>query len=110
MSVRPRPRPFAGVPPLKEVLILLSHRPELIEIYKDNKIDLVLSGHSHGGQIRLPLIGGIIGPGQGFFPDYDGGIYKEDNTTMIISRGLGNSLFPFRINNDPEIVVITLKK
>lgn len=89
--------------------ILLSHRPELIEVYKDSNIDLVFSGHAHGGQIRIPFLGGILSPNQGFFPKYSEGMITEDNTTMVVSRGLGNSLFPFRIFNRPELIVIELK-
>lgn len=88
--------------------ILLSHRPEVFNTYVEEDIDLVLTGHAHGGQIRLPLIGGIIAPNQGFFPKYASGIFEENKTTMIISRGIGNSIFPFRVNNRPELVVITL--
>ena len=88
--------------------ILLSHRPELFEVYVGADIDLVLSGHAHGGQIRLPLIGGIYAPKQGFFPKYDAGLFSENHTHMIVSRGIGNSAFPFRINNRPEVVLIEL--
>ena len=90
--------------------ILLSHRPEYFELYVSNAIDLVLSGHSHGGQFRLPFIGGLFAPGQGVFPRYDGGMISQDGTTMVTSRGLGNSAFPIRFNNRPELVVVTLKK
>ncbi|SHI16958.1 metallophosphoesterase [Clostridium intestinale] len=90
--------------------MLLSHRPEKIVDYKDAKVDLVFSGHAHGGQFRIPFVGGLLAPSQGFFPKYTSGIYKEDNTSMIVSRGLGNSIFPFRINNSPELVVVTLEK
>lgn len=90
--------------------ILLSHRPELIKLYASKHIDLVLSGHAHGGQIRIPyLMPGLIAPNQGFFPKYTSGSYKESTTTEIVSRGLGNSTFPFRVFNRPEILVITLK-
>ncbi len=89
--------------------ILLSHRPEQFTTYVEQNIDLVLTGHAHGGQIRLPFIGGIIAPVQGFFPKYTEGIHKENNTTMVISRGIGNSIFPFRINNRPELLLIELK-
>lgn len=89
--------------------ILLSHRPELISAYADSNIDLVFSGHAHGGQIRLPIVGGIIAPDQGFFPKYTKGIYEKGVTSMVVSRGLGNSLFPLRIFNTPELVVVTLK-
>lgn len=88
--------------------ILLSHRPELFEIYVDNDINLVLTGHAHGGQIRIPFIGGLIAPNQGLFPKYTNGKIEQDDTTMIVSRGIGNSILPFRINNRPELVLITL--
>ena len=88
--------------------ILLSHRPELIDIYASFDINLVFSGHAHGGQVRIPFIGGVIAPNQGLFPKYTSGLHEVKNTKMIISRGLGNSAFPFRINNRPEIVVANL--
>lgn len=90
--------------------ILLSHRPEIFDTYVESGFDIVLTGHAHGGQIRLPFVGGILTPNQGFFPEYDAGLYQKENTSMIISRGLGNSLFPFRINNRPEIIVCELEK
>jgi len=89
--------------------LLLSHRPELFEIYVKKNIDLVLTGHAHGGQVRIPLIGGLIAPNQGLFPKYDSGMFTKNNTTMYVSRGLGNSIIPLRINNNPELVNITLK-
>ena len=89
--------------------ILLSHRPELFDTYAAHEMDLVLTGHAHGGQFRLPLIGGLIAPNQGLFPKYDDGLYSEGNTNMIVSRGLGNSVIPFRFNNRPEVVLIELK-
>lgn len=93
----------------KKFSILLSHRPELFNTYVDRKFDLVLTGHAHGGQIRIPFIGGLIAPNQGIFPKYTSGEFNENETTMIISRGIGNSILPFRINNRPELVTITLK-
>ena len=89
--------------------ILLSHRPELFDTYAAHEMDLVLTGHAHGGQFRLPLIGGLIAPNQGLFPKYDDGLYSDGNTNMIVSRGLGNSIIPFRFNNRPEVVLIELK-
>ena len=89
--------------------ILLSHRPELFDTYADHNMNLVLSGHAHGGQFRLPLIGGLIAPNQGLFPKYDAGLYSDGSTNMIVSRGLGNSIIPFRFNNQPEVVLIELK-
>ena len=88
--------------------ILLCHRPELIDIYNNNNIDLVFTGHAHGGQIRLPFIGAIVAPDQGFFPKYTEGEYTKNNTTMIVSRGLGNTAIPFRTFNKPEIIEVTL--
>lgn len=88
--------------------ILLAHRPEELKTYSDSNIDLVFSGHAHGGQIRLPFIGGLFSPKQGLFPKLTDGIHKINNTSMVISRGLGNSRFPFRIFNRPEIVVVEL--
>lgn len=89
--------------------VLLSHRPELFDVYAENDMDLVLAGHAHGGQFRLPFIGGLAAPNQGLFPKYDSGLYTKDNTNMIVSRGIGNSLFPFRFNNRPEVILIELK-
>lgn len=89
--------------------VVLSHRPELMEFYAQCGLDLVFTGHAHGGQFRLPFIGGLFAPHQGFFPKYDAGVYTQDNTFMVVSRGLGNSLFPLRFNNRPELVVVTLK-
>ncbi len=88
--------------------ILLSHRPELIDIYADCGFDLAFTGHAHGGQIRLPFVGGILTPNQGFFPEYDAGKYEKNGTAMLVSRGLGNSLFPFRVGNRPDIVLCEL--
>lgn len=90
--------------------ILLSHRPELMDIYKKHNVDLVFSGHVHGGQFRLPFMGGVVGPDQGFFPKYDAGEFVEQNTTMILSRGLGNSIIPLRIFNRPELVLVELDR
>ena len=88
--------------------LLLSHRPEFMDMYVRYDIDLVLSGHAHGGQFRLPFLGGLYAPSQGFFPKYDAGLFEEENTKMIVSRGIGNSAFPLRFNNRPELVLITL--
>lgn len=90
--------------------ILLSHRPELFDVYTQNNMNIVFSGHAHGGQFRLPFVGGLFAPHQGLFPEYDSGLYTENNTNMIVSRGIGNSIFPFRINNPPEIIIVTLNR
>lgn len=89
--------------------LLLSHRPDLIDIYASCGVDLVLSGHAHGGQIRIPGLGGLIAPHQGWFPEYYEGLHGHGDTQMVISRGIGNSLFPFRVNDRPEVPVIELK-
>lgn len=80
----------------EDCCILLSHRPETFSAYVSEKMDLVLSGHAHGGQFQLPFIGGVVAPNQGLFPKYDAGEYSENNTTMIVSRGIGNSIIPIR--------------
>jgi predicted MPP superfamily phosphohydrolase len=90
--------------------ILLSHRPELFKDYVAREFDLVLCGHAHGGQWRIPgILNGLYAPNQGLFPPYAGGRYDENNTTMIVSRGLAreSTLVP-RIFNPPELVVITI--
>lgn len=88
--------------------ILLSHRPELFDLYSKEKIDLVFSGHAHGGQIRIPFIGGLVAPNQGLFPSLTEGIHTKNNTSLIISRGLGNSIIPLIVFNRPELIVVTL--
>lgn len=88
--------------------ILLIHRPELLETYARAGMNLVFSGHAHGGQVRIPFVGGVIAPNQGFFPQYDGGLYTMGDTQLVVSRGLGNSLCPLRVNNRPEIVLAEL--
>lgn len=88
--------------------ILLSHRPEYFPIYAEYQMDLTFSGHAHGGQFRLPLIGGVIAPNQGLFPKYTSEVYTEGDSKMVVSRGLGNSIIPQRIFNRPELVVVTL--
>ena len=90
--------------------ILLSHRPEKFPIYADIKYELIFSGHAHGGQWRVPFVGGIFSPSQGFFPKYTNGNYTLEDSTIIVSQGLGNSSFPIRINNRIELVLATLKK
>lgn len=89
--------------------ILLSHRPELFDIYANQNIDLIFSGHAHGGQFRIPFVGGLVAPDQGLFPKYTSGAYTQNRSTLIVSRGLGNSIIPIRIFNRPEIVVVTLQ-
>jgi predicted MPP superfamily phosphohydrolase len=89
--------------------VLLSHRPELMDVYAEHGVDLVLSGHAHGGQFRLPLLGGVFAPNQGMFPKYDSGLFERENTRMIVSRGIGNSMIPLRFNNRPEMILVELR-
>lgn len=89
--------------------LLLSHAPNII--FKRNTLpcDLILCGHTHGGQIRFPFIGGLIAPGQGIFPKYDKGLYRLENGTMLyINSGLGTSKFPIRFLNRSQVSFITL--
>ena len=90
--------------------ILLSHRPEYFELYNKYNIDLALTGHTHGGIARLPIINGIYAHPQGWLPKYSYGIYKINNFSMIIGGGIGYSKLPIRIFNPPEICTITLEK
>lgn len=89
--------------------ILLAHRPEQFSRYSKYPVDLIFSGHAHGGQIRLPVVKGLYAPDQGVLPKFTEGVHKQNNSTLIISRGLGNSRFPWRVFNRPEIVSVTLK-
>lgn len=88
--------------------ILLSHRPEKMSVYAACDIDLVFAGHAHGGQFRLPLLGGLVAPNQGLFPKYTRGVYELEDTSMVVSRGLGNSIIPLRLFNRPELVLVVL--
>lgn len=90
--------------------ILLSHRPEMFDLYKKQNYDLVFSGHAHGGQLQIPFIlNGLYAPNQGFFPKYAGGVYKlNDKTNLVVSRGLSISGIP-RVFNPPELVLVILK-
>ena len=90
--------------------IILSHRPEYFDTYEAHDYDLALCGHAHGGQWRIPgILNGLYAPNQGMFPKYAGGLYEEDGTTMIVSRGLAReSTRVPRLYNRPELVIIDL--
>lgn len=92
----------------KELTVVLAHEPQYLARYAGTSVDLVLSGHAHGGQFRLPFVGGIVAPDQGFLPEYTAGEYYMNGTEMIVSRGLGNSVIPVRLFNYPEIVCVDL--
>ncbi|MHB8124267.1 MAG: metallophosphoesterase [Desulfitobacteriaceae bacterium] len=109
--------PFLGKDQLNKALtgvvdsvpkVLLAHAPNIFSKAVKASIDLVLVGHTHGGQVRLPLVGAVIAPGQGLFPEFDYGQFTSGSTKMIINGGLGESVLPIRIYNRPEIVLVTL--
>ena len=89
-------------------VVLLAHDPAPFASYAAWGAPLTLSGHMHGGSVRLPLVGGLLSPARTFFPRYDAGLYRDRNSHMIVSRGLAASLFPPRIRNHPEVAFITL--
>lgn len=89
--------------------VVLSHRPVTFDWLQTQDVAMVFSGHTHGGMVRLPFVGGLYGPDQGFLPDYSAGLYHGSGSSMVVSTGLGNSVFPVRIFNRPEIVTMTFK-
>ena len=94
----------------REFTMLLCHRPELMEEYEKNNIDLAFAGHVHGGIVRLPGVGAVYGLNQGFFPKYSAGLCQKGETSMVVSRGAGNNPIGQRINNRPELVVVELQR
>ena len=90
--------------------ILLTHNPLFFDAYSGYGFDLTLSGHVHGGLIRLPFIGGILSPERKFFPQYSAGVYEKGNSKLVVSRGLSRGTKGFRFFNRPDVVSITLKK
>ena len=92
--------------------LLMAHRPELIDKYAAAGFDLVVSGHAHGGQVRIPgLVNGLCAPNQGWFPKYAGGEYHLRSTTMIVSRGLSTQKqwYVPRVFNRPELLIVTVE-
>lgn len=89
--------------------ILIAHNPDYFEEYAAWGADLVLAGHVHGGIMRLPLLGGVIAPSYKLFPKYDGGVFREEKSTMLLGRGMGAHTLPFRFFNPAELYVVTLK-
>ena len=88
--------------------ILLAHNPDYFEEYASWGADLVLSGHIHGGMMRLPILGGVVSPAFKLFPKYDGGMFRQGKSTMILSRGLGMHTIPIRIFNPGELILVEL--
>lgn len=91
------------------ISVLLAHRPSLFDDYAAAGADIILSGHEHGGQFRIPFVGGLFAPDEGLFPEYCDGVHRKGNSTLVVSRGLGQSVFPFRVNNSPELVTVVLR-
>ena len=102
-------QPLALSPVSDAVNLLLYHRANAFPALSSSGFDLILASHMHGGQVRIPFLGGLISPTRDYFPDYTAGHYEENGTQMIVSRGLGNSVSVPRIFNAPELVLITLE-
>ena len=90
--------------------ILLGHRNDWVEKYPALDVDVIFCGHGHGGIVRLPFFGGLFGTDRDWFPEYDAGLFESGRYTMVVSAGLGNSIFVPRVFNRPEIVSVTLRK
>jgi predicted MPP superfamily phosphohydrolase len=90
--------------------VLLAHSPQPFAQAVQNGVDLMLAGHTHGGQVRIPLLGAPYVPAMGFFPRFDYGLYSSGPTTMIVSGGLGESALPIRFNMRPEVSLVTLER
>lgn len=88
--------------------ILLTHNPAYFQVYSGCGADLILTGHMHGGIVRVPFMGGLLSPEHSFFPKYDAGMYELGKSKMIVNRGLGNSTIKLRVFNRPEIAMVTL--
>lgn len=97
-----------GTPDRETFQLLIAHNPVYFDAYADWGADLVVAGHVHGGIMRLPFLGGVLSPSLTLFPKYDGGMFKERGSTMILSRGLSSHTIPIRIFNPGELVVIEL--
>ncbi|MBE6992856.1 MAG: metallophosphoesterase [Ruminococcaceae bacterium] len=89
--------------------LMLAHRNDSLDMWSELGCDLVLCGHGHGGVVRIPFVGGLIGVDRSFFPDHTAGLYTKGNTSMVVSRGLGNSVVDFRIFNRPHLLVVELE-
>lgn len=101
---------YVGESDRQNFQILLAHHPEFFEQYSNWGADLTLSGHNHGGLVRVPVLGGVISPQYKLFPKYDGGMYEEGTHKMILSRGLGTHTIRIRLFNVPELCMIELKE
>lgn len=102
-------RKLLGTPDREKFQLLIAHNPVYFDAYADWGADLVVSGHVHGGIMRLPFLGGVLSPSLTLFPKYDGGMFREHGSTMILSRGLSSHTIPIRIFNPGELIVIEIK-
>lgn len=94
----------------KEYNILIAHNPKYFKTYAKWGADLILSGHIHGGLVSLPFLGGVASPQVEFFPEYDAGLFEENDKRMILSRGLGTHTINVRLNNQAELIHVVLKR
>jgi len=92
-----------------DFIVVMSHRNYNLPLYSRLGVDLILSGHAHGGMVRLPFTDGLVGPQQDLFPTYTSGVYTAGNTSMVVSRGLGNHFGWTRFLNNPQVVVVVLR-
>lgn len=90
--------------------LVLAHFSKNIREKYDSRMDIIFSGHTHGGQVRAPIVGGLIAPGEGFLPDYDGGLYDFKESKIYISTGLGNTFLPLRFLDQISYTNITIKR
>ncbi len=101
---------FDQVKSPKDFMLVLSHQPQIVKFIEKKTPDLILSGHTHGGQVRFPFLPALFAPGQGLLPKLDHGWYDFSQTKLFISKGIGATHFPIRFYNRPEIAIIEIKK
>lgn len=92
-----------------DFILMLSHRNDELAMWSQLGVQLVLSGHCHGGVVRLPFVGGVFGTRRELFPEYDAGVYWQDGTTLFVSRGLGYTNVHFRLFNRPHVPIMILR-
>lgn len=92
-----------------DFILMLSHRNDELAMWRQLGVQLVLSGHCHGGVVRLPFVGGVFGTRRELFPEYDAGVYRQDGTTLFVSRGLGYTNVHFRLFNRPHVPIMILR-
>lgn len=92
-----------------DFILMLSHRNDELAMWSQLDVQLVLSGHCHGGVVRLPFVGGVFGTRRELFPEYDAGVYRQDGTTLFVSRGLGYTNVHFRLFNRPHVPIMILR-